>query len=67
MCEHTHELIHTTACMWRLEDNLWELLMPSTMWVAGTELRSRGLVASSKPAKPFAQANSEFSVVTALN
>jgi hypothetical protein len=41
--------------------------MPSTMWVAGTELRSRGLVASSKPAKPFAQANSEFSVVTALN
>lgn len=37
--------MYVTACMWRAEEYLGELIL-STMWIVGIELRSLGLLAS---------------------
>lgn len=37
--------MYVTACMWRAEEYLGELIL-STMWILGIELRSLGLLAS---------------------
>ena len=48
-------LTHTTALIWRGEDNVLELVLSSTMCVLRIELMSSGLVTASRPTEPFLQ------------
>lgn len=49
MWMYVDECMLATVCTWKSEDNLWESLSPSALWVLGINLRSLGFAARVLP------------------
>lgn len=52
------------ACRWRSENNVWEIVLSSTMWDLEIEFRLSGLEANLFTAKQSLKPEKKFSVKT---